>query len=133
MKGKEKVLAYLMEARSVIADEGSWIQCTMSENAEGDQCDPFEDNAVSFCMEGSLFRAIHHNMGGIESIHDSRILPMIESLERRLADAVFNRTENDPISVITSFNDSSYVTHKDVLKVYDRAIRNLRKELENAC
>ena len=56
-----------------------------------------------------------------------------ESLEQRLADAVFNRTETDPISVITSFNDSSYITHKDVLRVYDRAIRNLRKELENAC
>ena len=92
-----------------------------------------DDNAVSFCMEGSLFRAIHNNMGEIKSIHDSRILPMAESLEQRLADSIFDRAETDPISVITSFNDSSYVTHKDVLMVYDRAIRNLRKELENAC
>ena len=38
MTGKEKVLAYLMEARSVIADEGSWIQRGMSEDAEGHQC-----------------------------------------------------------------------------------------------
>ena len=61
-----------------IADEGSWIQriADMSENAEGDQCDPLDDNAVSFCMEGSLFRAIHNYMGDIKSIHDSRILPM---------------------------------------------------------
>ena len=38
MKGKEKVLAYLIEARNVIADEGSWIQRYMSEDAEGYQC-----------------------------------------------------------------------------------------------
>jgi hypothetical protein len=99
---KNEIIELLKQARVKIENSENWIKMHTAENSHGWQVFSKDPSACKFCM-----------IGAIASVSSSN-----ETL-----DVMIKALQNVTLIPVSMFNDSGLTTHKDVLDVFDVAIR----------
>ena len=119
----------LKEARALLAEKG-WTQETFARDADGNWCDPFENNASCFCVTGALERASLQCTEKFKRIEKeffmrsvcndiSKILIHSESVKEKIK-------EYGDLS-LAEWNDMDGRTQKEVIEVLDKTISLLEE------
>jgi hypothetical protein len=53
------VTQIIREARSLVANPDSWIECELATTAAGESCQPWDPEATRFCAFGPLIKAAY--------------------------------------------------------------------------
>lgn len=103
-----EVKEVLINARELIKDEDSWIQCSFVLDEKGEDVDPIEDvffeSGVCFCADGAILRAAK----------DFKLYRITLDILRRFTNGYG----------VILFNDMH--THQEVLNAFDQAIGSLK-------
>ena len=103
-------LTVLKEVRSLI--ETGWTQDVLARSEEGIQCDPEDEDAVSWCLTGAIRRAIWQ----FPSLPGRPLYSLRIELVLRAA------AGGSKIKSLVLFNDAPGQTKDTVLDLIDRAI-----------
>ena len=123
---KDLVLELLEKSKQRIASPDKWTKGANAVDAEGNRTDMFAIDsppAVKWCMVGAIdCETLLHD----EYENDARTLVRAQRyaigiLQERLP------PNPDTIGSVTDFNDDDAVTHEDVMRVYDSAIKYRKK------
>ena len=110
----------LIKAKAVIADPKHWTKGWYAHNAEGQDVEPAEPDAVCWCSLGAIVKVAHEE--GVKDIRfkaTEYLDKATEYLAKVSAECGYNG--------IPDFNDNS--SHEAVMKAWDRTIK-LAKEDE---
>ena len=113
MTGKEKLYWAMNDARALVAN--GWCKIDAAQTEDGKKCDILNVEAKKFCVAGANYNA---------SKGDS--LLMAEMITR-LYDHI---PDNTTKMAMISYNDMETTTHADILKLYDNALSQLKKEID---
>lgn len=100
---------YLKKARKLIEKEENWIKGANHDGFGG------------YCLNGALNKAIHGNK-------DNSSSNVKYIMHKKLRYKMQNLIENKVLTSLTGFNDLPETTHKDVLKLLDKAIKEISKK-----
>ena len=101
----------LKMARGFIQEPDAWVQECHAQNDIGEETDPTESDAVSFCLEGAIMRALTHlQMRGVD--------PELQEVETEVMGS-----EN-----IVEWHDNLNRTHAEVLARVDATLERLERE-----
>ncbi len=103
-------LRALIEARKLLNAKSRWTQGAFAKTKEGNVIGPNTNNAACFCSLGALY-------------HVAPTAPKARNKAEILLNNICLTLHFQPI---VSFNDYYHITHKDVLKVFDTAIKELQ-------
>lgn len=109
------VLALLKAARALLAKKGVWTKHHYALNAKGEGVNEHSKTACQFCSIGGLNHVAGKRQNKVA--FDNRI-----TARHLLGQAVPQKVKNEIRSVI-GFNDAGDTTVKDVLAMYDKAIK----------
>ena len=103
----------LRRARSYI--ENGWTQSCCARDKNGNSVMYRNQEAVSFCLIGSIRRAIADDM----------LLPMSSALDLRPVGAILRDVKNNMNLTLPTWNDSPTRTKQEVLDFLDLAIEQV--------
>lgn len=110
-------LQILKVARKLIETEDTWTQFTSATNNLGTPVSCKDESAVKFCATGAVHRA-YYNQKNI------RLGSSIDDDVRNLFKLLHDISKNIYLSSLPVVNDN--FGHKDILKVFDIAIEELK-------
>lgn len=106
------ILEVLKKAKKKIAKKKNWCQGVMARDKEGNPTKYHGGEAAKFCAMGAVYRVCYeHKMYWLDTSLDA--MDLLEEQART----------NDMIG----YNDTH--THKEVLSIFDMAIKDLKAEL----
>lgn len=106
----------LMAARDIIKDEKNWCKLHSAVDQMGNDVSSISNDAVRFCVIGSLNRAAYKILG--DDYYDT---DDFDQSEEALEEALY---DSGCLSTIANFNDRGATQHSDVINVYNKAISN---------
>ncbi len=106
---KTETLAVLIYARELLTDAAHWAKGFYAYDASGEMCGSYDDEAVCFCLQGAINRAIKH-LGYYEPFATAQMI--IQEI-----DTMF------PEKSVVHWNDQKERTHGEVLAKLDELIR----------
>lgn len=104
----------LIQVRSLLDSPANWTQGVFARNNRGLECPPNSEEAVCWCLIGSL----HKVSPGNTDKDIRRRITALEALRVSIG-------PKDP-AYVASFNDT--VQHSDVINLLDSTIENLSEE-----
>ena len=104
-----QIVEVLKAARNLLSNPDHWIKGTLAKNSEGIAVTPLADDAVCWCLEGAI----------------ERVAPKFNVAPQAIYEEIRKTLR---YGLIFSFNDKSYTTHEDVMKVLSDTIANVSKE-----
>jgi len=102
-------LTILKEVRDLI--ERGWTQGTFARTEDGMQCDPEDEDAASWALDGAICGALSELTP--QSFHEERL---------RIAQILISAASGVEIKNLARFNDAPDRTREEILAVIDRAI-----------
>jgi hypothetical protein len=108
------VVSTLKNARSLLAKRKGWCRESFARNQYGASCLAESSEACSFCMHGAL-RAADKNGNTVYYAYQI-LTDILRSMGFR--------------SGIYKYNDMSTTRKKDVISVFDKAIRKAKREIK---
>ena len=103
----------LKMARDFIQEPGAWVKGSHAQDDRGEEIAPEEPDAVCFCLEGAIIRALTE-LG--ESAESSELLEMDAELM------------GDDGEYMTMWQDRAERTHAEVLARVDATLERLERE-----
>ena len=103
----------LKMARDLIQEPGAWVKGSHAQDDRGEEIAPEEPDAVCFCLEGAIIRALTE-LG--ESAESSELLEMDAELM------------GDDGEYMTMWQDRAERTHDEVLARVDATLERLERE-----
>ena len=120
----------LKEAREIITPEDRWTKGVLARDKQGDAISPDSIEAVCFCAMGAIDKAAYMQEYPLSSdVPDIGAGEIAAEVICLLGEEVNRRYRGGTISV-NAWNDDPSTTHKDVLKMFDRAITNYSRREE---
>ena len=98
----------LMDAKALIQRPKNWTQRAYSRDAKGKQVGILSSEACRFCAEGTLLR-----------VYDET--EVYQSVNRLLRELIAPRG-------LVSFNDAPGTTHRDIMRLFNKAIRAAKEQ-----
>ena len=121
MNHDENVLKVLRSARDMISDERHWTKHTSSRNSFGRPGEWYDEDGCQWCASAAIRRAYHqHSSSGDGGIRD------FEVYEHAII--AVQGSSGYPQLALHEFNDKKFVTHKDVIEAFTKAIDNLTEK-----
>lgn len=113
----------LIDARALILRPECWIQSVSARDAEGFQCNPIGPAACCWCSIGATMRASGAFPEPQPSPEAVRRYETACTILSAAADVISVESEETPLAIgIVDYNDYKNREHKDVIRVFDRAI-----------
>ena len=108
----------LRKARSIIEDPKRWCKKTNAADVSGKPCHPSSNRALRFCLYGAVDRAgTPEGHADIVRAHTVACNALTDIIGREKYDDGFAKYTGP-----AGFNDDPKTTHRDILKLIDRAI-----------
>lgn len=128
-KKKMTVLDVLVKAREIISVKERWTKGYYAKNAEGAHVETRARGAVCFCSTGAIQKALPKRL---DFSRESFVLRngAADALEDVLHARGF--MGKDGRKNIVMFNDDPRTKHRDVLRLFDAAIKNERQKQRRA-
>lgn len=114
-RARERARRILTEARKLISNQKRWCRHALAKDSHGFTTSPQDIGAAQFCA-----------MGAVEHVAHRRRATLAKSIAKRALDKAA-RSEF-PVSDVIDVNDRDSFTHKDVLKVFSIANKQLAKK-----
>ncbi len=111
----KEVLGVLKNARKLLIPKENWAQGGFAKN-NTENVQPRSDNATSWCMIGALRKTIDNDY---DPIYCKCLTVLSQSLPKSY----------NGLSVM-GFNDRPQTTHRQILNLFNRAIKKIEKTLE---
>jgi len=105
-----KTITALKRARKLLEKPERWTQDSPARDKDGFICDSSDRHAVSFCAIGSVAKFVHKY-----------------SEVAALAEKALESCLPKGWGFVSSYNDHPRRTHKQILALFDRAIRKLER------
>lgn len=113
---EDEIIQMLLYARNLLGkDRSKWTRHMAAMDEEGNECNPLQHNARSFCMTGALDRA-SYVIGSFKFWPALMLLQTASGQKDRIAD----------------LNDSYSTTYEQVLEWFDGAIELARRQKVSA-
>lgn len=106
----KRVIKGLKAARKLLSKPERWTKCEAARDEAGMTVDPCSDSAVCFCVLGAVSKTM------AETSLDERC-----AADRCLGDALRGYHS------IIAFNDNAKTKHKQIMSLFDRAIKRAEK------
>lgn len=113
---KLTALDVLKKARKLISNRENWIKGYSARDREGNCTSSAGAKAYSFCSTGALWAVVKNQN------EDLYYEP------RNLLQSEIRKLPKQHYYSVVDFNDDPKTTHKQVLSIFDRAIKRLEKQ-----
>ena len=113
----------LIATRSLVANKGQWTKCAYARNEAGHEVHHLDANATSFCSMGAVAKVLGRSKDEIAQLTTGGYFAPLEKALGGRSD------ERDGyICVVQVMNDRPDTAHRQVLAMFDRAIKHARVE-----
>lgn len=113
-------LEALLDIRNTLRDPKNWTTGFFARDKEGHGTQPYDPEAVCWCLEGAMKKAVYETEDGIGEVSKY-------SLYIKVKYTLKNHIPKNNL-ILASFNDDAVTKHEDVLAIIDQAIFNTIKE-----
>ena len=125
-----EILKVLHSARDMISDERHWTKGTSARNSFGRPVDWYDKDACQWCATAAIRRSSsrQHFPGDGRSVDSG-----IEKAFKVYCDAILvvQGTSRYTQLALHEFNDKRFITHKDVIGAFTRAIDKIERRMSN--
>ena len=114
---KKTLVRVLIRAKNILI-KNKWIRNSFAMNEKGQDIDPYDPNACSFCLEGAIIRAKHE------------INPQLGNyLFNTFTDAYISKITNDEHKSLLGYNDKHITTKKEAVETLKKMAEHYKAQL----